>query len=361
MLDIGFVGGGTVARWHGDTLDALGVPIEAIADPASDVRTAFAARYDVSATYDGYEEMLAAENLDIVVAVPNAIHAEPSIAALEAGATVLCEKPLADSLENAERIADAETDAPGTVIVGFMRAFEPPAVTAREMVADGELGDVYEIDLENVRRRGVPRIGSWFTRAGGAGGGALLDIGVHVLHLGLFGLGFPAVEAVSATAGTHFGDRSEYTYLRMRGGDPLEDPEFSVEDSVRALIRTADATIHLRCAWAINGEPTRRVRVFGDRAGVEFAPGDDGLAVYGTDRGGLVDERLSLPPLPGEDALEDGPGGAFTAQWEYVLGVAAGERTHSRNTVAEGLAVQRVVEAIYESAETDSEVTVSEG
>lgn len=359
MLDVGFIGGGTVARWHADTLASLDATLTAVADIDSSVRASFAAGYDIPERYEEYERMLDAERLDaVVVAVPNVLHADCAIAALDTGVNVLCEKPLADTVANAERIAAAEAESEATVMVGFMRPFESHIAAAKEKIDRGELGELYELDLEYVRRRGVPGLGSWFTSERAAGGGAVIDIGVHMLHLGLHLLEFPTLDTVTASTGTHFGDKENYTHIHM-WGDESGEGEFTVEDHARAFVRTRDGTtIHLRCAWAANREPVHQVRVLGDRSGATFSADDDSLSLYSTEDGGLSDTTVRFPSLAADDTLDFPNAGTFTAEWNYFAEVIAGEREHVRNTVEEGLAIQYLIDAIYESADAGEEVAV---
>ncbi|MFC6726603.1 Gfo/Idh/MocA family protein, partial [Halobium palmae] len=231
-----------------------------------DVRSSFAREFDADREFEEYERMLDEVDLDVcVVAVPNSLHADCAVAALERETTVLVEKPLADSLENAERIAAAEAESDAEVVVGFMKSFDAAVEAVDDAVAAGEFGDVYEVNVEYVRRRGVPQIGSWFTRKALSGGGAVVDIGPHMLHLALKLLDFPELAGVSATAGSHFGSREDYTYLSMWGGEPTGDRTFDVEDHARALVRTVDGpTIHLNVTWASNREDVQHVQVLGD-------------------------------------------------------------------------------------------------
>lgn len=351
--DIGFVGAGTIARVHAKYLQEAGGFAAAVADIDPSASAAFAEEFDVPETYEDYERMLAEAALDaVVVAVPNSLHAPVAVAALEADLDVLVEKPLAHDLASAERIAAAEAESEGRAMVGFVKAFETAFEDARRRVAAGELGRVYDAEAVWVRRRGVPQIGSWFTRNATAGGGVLIDAGVHVLHLLLYALDFPTVETVSATADAHFGDREDYTYLKMWGGDPVDDPTFDVEDTVRAVLRTADGTtLHLHVAWAANREAEQRIVLSGDEAGVTATIDGDGAHAtrYGTDGDALTDTTL-----------RHGPGSAWARQWEYFADVVGGEREHTRNTVTEGVAVQRTIDAIYESADRGREVTLAD-
>jgi len=346
---VGFIGGGTIAGWHADRVEKLGHDVAAIAEIADDVREEFAETYDTEQTFEQYEAMVEEAPLDVVVvAVPNALHADCAIAALDAETNVFVEKPLAHSLEDAERVAEAEARSDGELFVGFMKGFEPGTETVVDAIEAGEFGDIYEVNVEYVRRRGIPQIGSWFTRKNISGGGAVVDIGPHMLHLALEALDFPAIKSVSASAGTQFGDREDYTYLSMWGGDPTDDAEFDVEDHARAMIRTEDdTTIHINVAWASNRAPRQHVEILGDDAGAKLVPGEDSVTVYSTTRNTLSETELVAPEQD-----------CYTAEWAYFFDVLAGEQEHTRNTVEQGLDVQRVIEAIYDSAEQGGEVSV---
>lgn len=348
--DIGFVGGGTIAGWHAERVRALGGNIASVADIAPDARRSFAEQHAVDARFEDYETMVADMDLDVVVvAVPNALHADCVIAALDADQSVLVEKPLAHTLESGERIAAAEAASDGEVMVGLMKAFDPGIEMVGESIDRGDFGSIYEVNVEYVRQRGIPQIGSWFTRKSVSGGGAVVDIGPHMLHLALSVLGFPEIETVSATAGSHFGSKEEYTYLDMWGGDPIDDAHFDVEDHARALIRTTEGTaIHLNVAWASNRESVQHVHVLGDEAGATLAPSEDGITINTTKNGCLSSETLRH--------TERDP---YAAEWQYFFDVLDGEREHTRNTVDEGLAVQRIIDAIYRSAEHNEEIRLA--
>ncbi|WP_247004557.1 Gfo/Idh/MocA family protein [Halosolutus gelatinilyticus] len=352
-LNVGIIGCGTIARRHADRLTELGEDIAGVADINPDARSDFAAAYDVPETYERYETMIADLSLDlVVVAVPNFLHAGCAIAALEDDTDVFVEKPLADDLDAARRIADAAADSDGRVVVGFVRGFSEWFRDLDARATDGEFGEIYDVDVEYVRRRGIPQLGSWFTRKDQSGGGVLIDAGVHFIHLALSLLGFPDVESVSASTGAHFGNKDDYTYISMWGGDPIDGATFDTEDYARGLIRTTDgATIHVHSAWASNTDPRQQIRVQGNEAGVTAAHESGAFVptMYSTDREALTETELTVR----ESEM-------FEAQWRYVTDIVRGEREHVRNTLEEGLVVQRVVEAMYESAETGREVVFAE-
>lgn len=346
---IGFIGGGTIARWHAQRVTDLGHEIGAVADIAPDVRESFAVEYGADEQFEDYERMLDETDLDVaVVAVPNSLHADCAVAALSSGTNVFIEKPMAATVEGAERIVRAEAESDGEVMVGFMKSFGATIENIDNAVTTGEFGDIYEVNVEYVRRRGVPQIGSWFTREDLAGGGAVVDIGPHMLHLALQVLDFPEIESVSATAGSHFGSKNDYTYLDMWGGDPTGDRTFDVEDHARAIIRTVEGTaIHINIAWASNREDVHHIQVLGDEAGATIDPGDDSFEVHSTKHGSLSNDIRQPPSVD-----------VYEAEWSYFFDVLAGEREHTRNTVDEGQTIQELIDAIYRSADNGEEVSL---
>jgi predicted dehydrogenase len=141
-------------------------------------------------------------------------------------------------------------------MVGYNTRFLPGAETLAARIACGELGDVHHVEANYVRQQSIPGRGGWFTRQAVASGGAIVDIGVHVLDPACHFQGFPTFSAVEATISSEFGSRHDYTYLEMYGEDQGHD-RFDVEDSVRAFVSDDHGTsLSVIVAWA--GQPARR-------------------------------------------------------------------------------------------------------
>jgi predicted dehydrogenase len=194
-----------------------------------------------------------------------------------------------------------------------------------------------------MRRRGVPGLGTWFTDEELAGGGSLIDIGVHVLDLALHVLDFPEVVEVSGVTRQDFGG-DDYAYLSM-WGDSDDDAEFTVDDSATAFLRCADgSTVTLNVSWAANCEGRAGLQVLGTEAGADFEMYEGDLTLYETESGD-PDRYLDTDVEVGED---DAPKLEVET---FAAGVAAGEAP-DWNTVEQGLVVQRVIDAIYRSSES---------
>ncbi|MFC6865196.1 Gfo/Idh/MocA family protein [Halomicroarcula sp. GCM10025817] len=349
-VSLGIVGLGNIARIHCDALESqgLGDVVTAGVDVDADARAAFETEYDVSVSADPEPVFEAVDA--VMVTTPNRYHEEYVVAALEAGLDVLVQKPLADDLAGAERIAAAARSAPGFCMVGFHNRFASPVRTLAAYRERGTLGTVSHVEANYVRRRGIPNRGSWFTQADVAGGGSLIDIGVHAIDLSLSLLGDPDVVEVSGTTRSEFGSRPDYGNVRAWRADEGEGG-FDVDDSASAFVRCANgATISLEVAWATNRPDSKEYYVRGDAGGARLDLGDGSLTLYETaDVGGIHHRTTDVETAPNDPH-------AVEAR-RFVEAVAAGE-SPAVNTVEQALTVQRVVDGIYRSSEAGAAVGI---
>ena len=352
---VGVVGLGTMGRSHARNVEELGHEVVAGVDIAAPCRESFGGDFD-AATYEHHEGMLADTDVDaVVITTPNRFHEEIAVGALERDCGVLVEKPLAHSVESAERIAAAADRSEGFCMVGFHNRFSPAAVTAKSYAERGRFGDVRHVEANYVRRRGIPGPGTWFTDESLSGGGALIDIGVHVLDLVLHLLDFPEVVEVVGNVRNTFGSRPDYADPEgWSRKDEVEGETFEVDDAVSAFLRCdSGETISLEVAWATNRKPTRDVVLRGTQAGAHMEVGGDEFELLEADTAG-VDHYVTSTVSAGPERT------GLAAEDECFLeGVTRGEAPPI-NTVEEGLAVQRVIDAIYESSESHRAVQLAE-
>ena len=342
-VGIGVVGLGGMGQLHARNLRDLGADIVAGADLVPDQRERFSEEFGAR-TYEDHEGLVADEDVNaVVVTTPNRFHEPITVAALEAGHDVLVEKPLAHTVESAERIAAAERRADGFCMVGFHNRHAASTLMFDEH--RDRFGELTHVEANYVRRRGVPGPGSWFTNPDLAGGGALIDIGVHALDLALYVLDFPEIEEVSGITRSTFGSSVEYADPEGFGASWDADPEpYEVDDSVTAFVRCAGGkTITLEAAWATNREPTSEFVVRGTDAGAHFAVGDTDLSILEASTAGCdhyADTELTGDPQVTGHAEQDRA---------FLEAVAAGQNPET-NTIEEALTVQRVIDAIYRSS-----------
>ena len=347
---IGLIGLGNIGRFHADRLVDHGANLVGGVDINDDARTRFADAYATSA-YEETDELFAEADA-VIVATPNRYHEQYATAALEADLCVLLEKPLAHTIESAERIADAARESEGFVMTGFKNRFANPVEVIKSFQQEGRFGTTRHVEANYIRRRGIPGRGSWFTSQATSGGGSLIDIGVHAIDLALFFLDFPEVVEVSATTRSAFGSREDYAYIEMWGED-LGPAEFDVDDSVSAFIRCADgSTVSLEAAWATNRPTNHEFLLRGTDAGACFDRNENSLKLYESSKNGadhLADTDVTTRP---NDAM-------MAEQQAFLEAVERGEPPE-RNTLEEGLAVQRVIDAIYRSSETEQAVRLDD-
>lgn len=352
---IGFVGLGVMGTTHAEHLEDAGGSVVAGVDVDASARSSFAEAFD-AATYEGHDEMLDAESLDcVVVTTPNRFHEPAAVGALERDIHVLCEKPLAHTLDSAERIADADRHSDGFCMVGFCNRFAQSTRLYRQCRRRGQIGEVEHVEANYVRRRGIPGLGSWFTDEGLAGGGSLMDIGVHAVDLALHLAGYPDVVEVTGQTRCSIGTDGEYAdpdgwaSRWTTSGERLE-----VDDAASAFLRCADGvTISLEVAWATNRRSDKLVRVAGSEAGAELEMGGSELTLLGAGVGEVDyfdDRTLSGSVDRDRHRIQDEC---------FLAGVESDDRP-AMNTVEEGVEVQRVVDMIYRADRTGTAVSVAE-
>ena len=259
------------------------VELVAVADLHQDRAELVARTEGIPRAFGDWRRMLAESRPDIVsVCTPNALHRDPTIAALESGAHVLCEKPIATSLADAQAMFAAAEKAGRTLFVGQSSRFFEKSRAAHEIAASGRLGSIYFGETTSMRRRGIPTWGQFHMKEF-SGGGPIYDLGVHTIDLLYWLMGNPRVEAVSCLTWTKFGNRDEglATSLAESGAPlgvltprPFDPREFDVEDMAAALIRLqGGASIIMKTSWAANiPQETSSTTVLGTAGGLSMDP-----------------------------------------------------------------------------------------
>lgn len=350
-LRAGIIGGGAIARLgHIPALLKGGTEVVAICDPAPGRAAEVAAEFGISGVFTDHADLLALPDVDVVfIGTPNVFHAPIAIAALEAGKHVLCEKPISVSSADAENMIAASKRADRVLSVNQHMRFHPTSLAMRDAVAEGSLGEVFFTDVRWMRSAGIPGYGSWFTRKELAGAGALFDIGVHMLDLGMFILGFPTVERVLGDVSGRLGKLG----VGLGGwGTDRGDGGFDVDDTALATLALAGGgTLRLHVAWASFCREEERVTVQGTRGGA-----DRSVGLYGKDtqlQFFAADEDNAIVGTPFAHADDGG-------QWfEAINSFLRAVRGEAELVVKpeETLHVLRVLEKIVESSAQAREVS----
>jgi len=352
-LRVGLIGTGAIMQsahvpaWTG-LRDEGRVVLAAACDVRESAAQSLADAHGIPAVYDDYRAMLRKESLDVVdVAAPNTVHTPVAKAALRAGCHVYCEKPLAPTPREVRQLIRARDKARRRLMTGQHLRFEGRNVALKRYVDDGVLGDVYYARASALRRRGAPGWGKFLTRDVSAGG-PLLDIGVHVLDLALWLMGFPKPVAVSGVAPRKLADRPE-TVNRPGWGDWRETGEpFDVEDFAVGFVRFADgAVLVLESSFLLNvpDEEVIDAMICGTEGGLDVASGR-----IVTQEHGVI--RLSTLENVPEDEAHAAAIVAFVDAMEQKRPVPV--------PAEETLAVMAILDGVYRShAKGGREVPVS--
>jgi predicted dehydrogenase len=260
-IKVGFIGcGGIAGQKHFPGMkQEQGVEMTAFCDIVRERAEKGAKEYGApgAKVYTDYRELLEDKTLDAVhVLTPNVSHSEITVAALEAGKHVLCEKPMAATTADAQKMLDARDRSGKLLTIGYQYRHNHENAIAKKVVDDGWLGDIYYAEACYIRRRGVPTWGVFMDKAQ-QGGGPLIDIGTHALDLTLFLMNNYEVDHVAGTSFEKLGrllTPDVQGQNNWRGApDPWNNNTYDVEDFAVGYIKMKNgAVIHLKASWALN-------------------------------------------------------------------------------------------------------------
>jgi predicted dehydrogenase len=353
-VKIGIVGAGAIAVYgHIPSFQAApGAQIVAICDTNLERAQAAAAKFGIPAAYSDYREMFDKAKPDAIsIGVPNALHAPVALAALERGLHVLCEKPMATSVADGEAMVAAAKKAGKVLAVNMSNRPRPEVLYLRQLVGEGRFGKVSYALGRMIRRTGIPGFGSWFTRRELSGGGALMDIGVHMLDMVLYALHFPKIAAVRGEAQMVHGPQGRG--LGGWGMDRVPGGTFDVDDLSVIHLRLAEGgLVTIEVTWAFYGRNEERIQLAGSEMGADFFPNLYGekepLRLFRDEPSGPVELIPSLPRSD-ERVWGLGPVRFVEACRGDAEPIANGE---------DGLAILRLLDATNRSAAEGREVTL---
>lgn len=346
-FNLGVIGAGWPGQQHAIAAGALeNANIYGCADIDETRRTEFKRAYNPVKVFENYHDLLRDPNLDaVLVCLPNFLHFPASLAALEAGKHVLCEKP--PTMNASEMKVLRNEAAKRDLIYSFSRQFRftPAMQAAKNAVEQGRLGTIYHARATFVRSRGIPvGVGNWFTDKRQSGGGALIDIGIHALDAVWYLMGTPRPVSISAKVYRNFAHLANV-------------PVFDVEDAAYAFIRFENnAVVQLETSWAGNltddipprkyfGQESNNSVLYGTKGSVRLKP----LTLF-EDRDG---ELVNVPLHAGDDEPN-----AFVLQLSNFLDAIVG-RAAPVNNVDQAVELMEMIDGIYASSDLGREVPIA--
>lgn len=327
-LKVGIVGFGKMGMLHGALLKPMAdVELAAIADTSKIILHAFKTFLPGTAFYASHRKMLEECGLNaVVIATPGFSHAPVALDAMEKGVDVFIEKPLANSLKGAEALRAAAKERNAVSMVGFCLREAPSFRKGKSLLAAGDIGVVENVRAEMYIADVLAPQSGWRYKKEVSGGGALMDFGIHVLDL-LFWY-FGPVASVQASARRIYSREVE---------DEVE-ADISFASGLTASFATSWSNPNFRKSYskiAITGE--RRVLTVTDQT------------VQITDRPTGAEERLSFPDLYQGYYIDIGGSLYSTQMVKFIEGVRS--RTSPESNIESAYQVQRIVDAMYRSAE----------
>jgi predicted dehydrogenase len=267
---IGIIGVGQIGKHHiNQYKEVPEAEIVAVADIRADEAARVAQEHSIPSVYTDYRELLARDDVQAVdVCLHNRLHAPVTIAALEAGKNVYCEKPMSWVYAEAKAMYDTARRVGKMLHIQLATLYSPEARAAKRLIEDGHLGELYYAKSSHYRRRGRPYVDGYgtaqFVQKETAGGGAMLDMAVYHIARLMWLLGNPALISVSG---------SIYQKLDNMYPDRKKNGGYNVEELGIGLVRLAGGiTYFIEEAWAIHADQPDGDHVFGSSAGLRVEP-----------------------------------------------------------------------------------------
>lgn len=349
-IKVGVIGTGSISNFHIQAyLDNPDVELYAFCDINREQLDKMGEKYGVERRFTDCEEMLKLPELDAVsVCTWNSAHAPCTIAALNAGKHVICEKPMATCAKDAREMEEAAKRNGKLLMIGFVRRYGNDCAVLSDFINSGSLGDIYYAKATYLRRNGNP--GGWFGDKSRSGGGPLIDLGVHVIDLTRYVMGNPKPVSVYGATFHKLGSRSnikgakDYNSVSAGAGDICD-----VEDLVTALIRYDNgAVLQVEASFALNiKKDVGKIELFGTKGGAKIEPE---LELYTEMNDYLTDVTFADPT-----ALDFN--GLFAKEIDHFVDCVR-NGVPCKSPASDGVEIMRILDAVYESAAKGHEVVL---
>lgn len=353
-IRVGVIGAGQIGTLHLENYATLTdwAELVAVCDASPAAASHAAERFNIPNQYQDFRQLLQRDDIEAVdVCLHNNLHAPITIAALEAGKEVYCEKPMAGSFVDAERMLQTARRLGRRLSIQLATLFAKEVRAAKELIDAGQLGKLYHARTTGFRRRGRPFVDGYgtsnFVQKHMSAGGALYDMGVYHIASMLYLIGNPAVERISGK-----------TYQEM----PMDAERqargiYNVEELGLGFVRMAgNISLDIIEAWAVQQDKFEGSMVLGSQGGLRLEPFGYFFSVGDVDLNATVDlntyaSRKRLLRADTNDAYE-------SAQQHWIAALQG--RVPLLPTAELALNTMLISEGIYLSERLGREVTVAE-
>lgn len=304
--------------------------------------------YGCGTAVTDYNEVLNDPEVEAVsVCTPNKMHSEIAIAALKAGKNVLCEKPAARVYSEALEMQKAQHESGKVLNIGVCNRFNNGVRKLKELIDQGELGEVYHVYVSFRSQRSIPGLGGAFTTKEIAGGGVMIDWGVHFFDIVMYCCGDPKPLSASGETFSKLGTPMDgYVFKDMWAGPPKLDGIYDVEEGVTGMVRTTGPVVTFNGAWAQNiGENEMYIDFMGTKGGIRLQYGKD-FTFYST-KNGMISKTTYDFNIPNMFQCEID---------SFIDCIESGEKLASH--IDTNIITAQMMDAIYRSAEEHKEITL---
>lgn len=350
-LRLGIIGAGHIVQQvHLPLLSQMPtINVEGLFDPDQERCRELKQHYGSLTICQSLEELLGLHCDAILVACPNYLHAPMSIAALQAHAHVLCEKPMATAMCDALEMIQAAKQANKNLMIAFTNRFRPEVLALKQAINAGTLGEITAIRCGWLRQQGIPGLGTWFTQKQYAGGGALTDLGSHLIDLALYLSGYRHLQFALAVLNTHV-DLNDQAGWYAPHRDQKQTALCNVEIGASGLVAFASScNLFVDVSWSASVPCDQTyLHIFGRRGSARLE------TLFGFSPNG---KRPQYPLRiwtngQSEPSLVEGsvdPLQAYREQWQFFIESILSDKplTH---LLEDNLATVQIIEALYQSA-----------
>ncbi|MBQ4637204.1 MAG: Gfo/Idh/MocA family oxidoreductase [Clostridia bacterium] len=306
-------------------------------------------KYGCGIAVKDYKEVLEDPEVTAVsVCTPNNMHPTIAIDAMRAGKDVLSEKPAARTYAEALEMQKVQHETGKILNIGVVNRFNDNVNAIKRYIDSGKLGDIHHVYVSFRAHRSIPGLGGAFTTKAIAGGGALIDWGVHYLDIVMYCCGDPKPLTVTGEAFCKLGkDMENYVYRSMWAEDTKDlNGTYDVDDSVTGMIRTEGPVITFNGAWAQNiGVSETYIDFMGDKGGIRLSYGST-FKVFLQEHGALVEYT---PEVKTRDHFQN----EIDA---FVRSIKTREKLPSHiDTV---IITAKMMQAIYDSSDAHREIVL---
>jgi len=346
-LRVAFIGCGGISQTHLGALATMPeVEVVAGVDIDPDRLEIMKSKWNVDRVYKDWKTMLKEVKPDAVsVCTPNGVHAQPTVDSLNSGAHVIVEKPMALDPGQCKKMIDAAKKNGKKLSVGFQYRYHPNTDFITRARDEGQFGKVMFVKCQALRRRGIPNWGV-FGQKKLQGGGPMIDIGVHVIEMAHYVMGSPKPIAASGNIWTYLGNKKSDVASQWPNWDYKT---YTVEDLAIGQIRFENgALLQIEASFAAHiKEDVWNFTLVGDKGGASWDP----PGIF-TDRAGTMIN--SEPAYLSKKT--DFPSLFISKLRNWVDGCTKG--TELKAPGEAGLAVQKILDGVYRSANAGKEVKI---